>query len=196
MWNFLSLSIVDDGYNFYEITTLSKLRGGWYKTHTHTQELLRWLRWLTICLLSRTATERLTRLTHTDINNTSGSGLQRALFLLATPKLRPLRDVKVKVAHSCPTFCDLMDYTVDRILQAGILEWVAFPSLQGIFPTQESKLGLPHCRQILYQWTHKGSQWVVILESRISPAPTMILSTGDRKQVANDKSGVADGDTS
>ena len=28
--------------------------------------------------------------------------------------------------------------------------------LQGIFPTQESNPGLPHCRQILYQLNHKG----------------------------------------
>ena len=179
----------------YEITTLSKLRGGWYKTHTHTRASQMAQMVNNLPSQSQT-TEPLTRLTHTDINNTSGSGLQRALFFLSTSKLRPLRDVKVKVTHSCPTFCDLMDYTVDRILQAGILEWVAFPSLQGIFPTQESKLGLPHCRQIFYQLSHKGSQWVVILESRISATPTMILSIGDRKKVANDKSGVADGDTS
>ena len=29
--------------------------------------------------------------------------------------------------------------------------------LQGIFPTQGSNLGLPHCRQILYQLSHQGS---------------------------------------
>ena len=29
--------------------------------------------------------------------------------------------------------------------------------LQGIFPTQGSNLGLPPCRQILYQLSHKGS---------------------------------------
>ena len=29
--------------------------------------------------------------------------------------------------------------------------------LQGIFPTQESNPGLLHCRQILYQMSHKGS---------------------------------------
>ena len=28
---------------------------------------------------------------------------------------------------------------------------------QGIFPTQSSNPGLPHCRQILYQLSHKGS---------------------------------------
>ena len=36
--------------------------------------------------------------------------------------------------------------------------------LQGIFPAQESNPGLPHCRQILYQLSHKGSprslEWV------------------------------------
>jgi len=29
--------------------------------------------------------------------------------------------------------------------------------LQRIFPTQGSNPGLPHCRQILYQLSHKGS---------------------------------------
>ena len=29
--------------------------------------------------------------------------------------------------------------------------------LQGTFPTQESNPGLPHCRWILYQLSHKGS---------------------------------------
>ena len=29
--------------------------------------------------------------------------------------------------------------------------------LQWIFPTQGSKQGLPHCRQILYQLSHKGT---------------------------------------
>ena len=35
--------------------------------------------------------------------------------------------VKVKVTQSCLTLCDLMDETVHGILQARILEWVAFP---------------------------------------------------------------------
>ena len=33
----------------------------------------------------------------------------------------------MKVAQPCPTFYDPMDYTVHEILQARILEWVAFP---------------------------------------------------------------------
>ena len=35
--------------------------------------------------------------------------------------------VKLKVAQSCPTLCDPMDYTVHRTLPARILEWIAFP---------------------------------------------------------------------
>ena len=71
-----------------------------------------------------------------------------------------------------------MDYTVHEILQARILEWVAFPFsrgsepkgkpknigvgslslLQQIFPTQELNWGLLHCRQILYQLSY----WVTV----------------------------------
>ena len=49
-----------------------------------------------------------------------------------------------------------MDYTVYGILQEKMLERVAFPYIQGI-PTQGLNPGLLHCRQILYQLSHKGS---------------------------------------
>ena len=42
-----------------------------------------------------------------------------------------IRSLKVKVTQSCPTFCDRMDYTVLGILQARILEWVAFAFSRG-----------------------------------------------------------------
>ena len=43
--------------------------------------------------------------------------------------------MKVKVAQSCPTLCQPMDYIVHGILWARILEWVAFPfSNPGIEP--------------------------------------------------------------
>ena len=62
----------------------------------------------------------------------------------------------VKVAQPYPTLCDPMGYTVHGILQAGILERVAFPFSRGIFPTQGSNAGLLHCRQILYGLRHQG----------------------------------------
>ena len=47
--------------------------------------------------------------------------------------------------------------------------------LQGIFPTQGSKPGLLHCRQILYQLSHKGSprilEWVAYPISSRSSQP-------------------------
>ena len=39
--------------------------------------------------------------------------------------------MKVNIAQSCPTLCDPIDYTVHGILQARILEWVAFPFSRG-----------------------------------------------------------------
>ena len=38
---------------------------------------------------------------------------------------------EVKVAQSCPTLCNPMDYTVHGIFHAKILEWVAFPFSRG-----------------------------------------------------------------
>ena len=42
--------------------------------------------------------------------------------------------MKVKVAQWCPSLCNPMDYTVHGILQARILEWVAF-----LFPRRSSQ---------------------------------------------------------
>ena len=39
--------------------------------------------------------------------------------------------VKVRIAQSCLTLCDPMDYTIHGILQAIRLEWVAFPFSRG-----------------------------------------------------------------
>ena len=49
-----------------------------------------------------------------------------------------------------------MNYTVHRILQARILEWVALPFSRGSCQPQGSNPGLPHCRWIVYQLSHKG----------------------------------------
>ena len=47
--------------------------------------------------------------------------------------------------------------------------------LQEIFPTQQSNPGLPHCRRILYQLSHKGSprilEWVAYSFSSRSSQP-------------------------
>ena len=64
--------------------------------------------------------------------------------------------MKVKVSQLCPTLCNSMDYTVHGILQARILEWVAFPFSRGSSQPRDLTRS-PHCRQILYQLSLKGS---------------------------------------
>ena len=54
--------------------------------------------------------------------------LQRKHNFLA---LSEKSESEVKVAWSCPTPCNPMDYTVHGLLQARILEWVAIPFSRG-----------------------------------------------------------------
>ena len=50
---------------------------------------------------------------------------ERFVYLLFQMK------VKVKVTQSCLILCDPRDYTVRGILQARIMEWIAFPVSRG-----------------------------------------------------------------
>ena len=70
--------------------------------------------------------------------------------------------VEVEVTQLCLTLCDPMDCPWNSPGQnTGVGSLFL---LQGIFPTQGSNPGLSHCRQILYQLSHKGSprtlEWV------------------------------------
>ena len=71
---------------------------------------------------------------------------------------------KVKVAQLCPTLCNPMIYSVQGILEARILEWVAFSFSRGSSQPRHRMKFYSHCRQILYQLSHKGSpkilEWV------------------------------------
>ena len=69
-------------------------------------------------------------------------------------EIRQINGVKclnVKVAQFCLILCDPKEFSRPE-------HWsVSLSLLQGIFPTQRSNPGLPHCRWILYQLSHKGS---------------------------------------
>ena len=74
----------------------------------------------------------------------------------------------MKVAQSCLTLCNPMDCPWNSPGQnTGV---GSLSLLQGMFLTQGSNPGLSHCRQILYQLSHKGSvrtlEWVAYLFSR------------------------------
>ena len=53
----------------------------------------------------------------------------------------------MKVAHSCPTLCDLIDCIVHGILQARILEKVAFPLSRACFWKYSCHQGYKRCSQ-------------------------------------------------
>ena len=58
------------------------------------------------------------------------------MFELLRPELGRQQDkvkVKVKVTQLCLTLSDPIDYTIHRILQARMLEWVAVPFTRGSF---------------------------------------------------------------
>ena len=61
----------------------------------------------------------------------AGGAWQAMVHRVAKSRTQLKQLKKVKVAQSCPTLCDPMDYTVHGILQARILEWVAFPFSRG-----------------------------------------------------------------
>ena len=78
--------------------------------------------------------------------------------------------VKVKVAQSCPTLCDPMCYTSPWNSPGKNTGVGRLSLIQGIFPTQGLNPGLPHCRWILHQLSHKGNsrilEWVAYLFSK------------------------------
>ena len=75
--------------------------------------------------------------------------------------------VKVKVAQSCPTLCDLMDYTVHGILQARILEWIAVAFSRGSLQPRDQTQVSCIAGGFFYQLSHKQSprilEWVAYL---------------------------------
>ena len=66
------------------------------------------------------------------------------------------RKVKVKVAQLCSTLCKPMDCSPWNSPGQNTGVGSLF-LLQRMFPSQGSNSGLPHCRKILYQLSHKGS---------------------------------------
>ena len=77
--------------------------------------------------------------------------------------------------------CSPPGSSVQGILQARILEWVAIFLLQGIFLTQELNQDLLKCRQILYHLSYQGSLEGLQEVSRVTPIesgfqPTWVTS--------------------
>ena len=100
--------------------------------------------------------------------------------------------VKELVVQPCPCLCNPMDWGLPaRFLCPGdfpgknarLRAWNSpgkntgvgsHSFLQGIFPTQASNPGLPHCKQILYHLTHQDSPQEYLKHSQDCVVPTKI----------------------
>ena len=82
---------------------------------------------------------------------------------------------EVKVSQSCLTLCDPVDCIVHGDSPGQSTGEGSRSLLQGIFPTQGSNPGIPHCRRILYQLSHQGTpgilEWVAYPFSSGSSRP-------------------------
>ena len=93
------------------------------------------------------------------------SGLENSMNYTVhgvTKSWTQLSDFHFLVAQSCLTLCDLMDCSLPGSSVHGDspgknIGVGCHALLQGIFPTQGSNPGLPHCRQILHCLRHQGS---------------------------------------
>ena len=107
-------------------------------------------------------------------------------FILALPSRRHFTShqgspsfikVKMKVTQSCPTLCNPMDYTVHGILQARILEWVAFPFSRGSSQPRDQTQVSRIAGRLFTSWatreaiTHKRSH-----QTFLPPSPGLWLS--------------------
>ena len=79
--------------------------------------------------------------------------------------------MKVKIAQSCPTLCNPMDYTVHGVLQARILEWGAIPFSRGSSqPTDQTQVS--HIAGGFFtSWATREAQW--LLGWLLTPSPTI-----------------------
>ena len=68
----------------------------------------------------------------------------------------------MKAPQSCLTLFSPMDYTVNGILQARTLEWVAIPSSRG-FPNPRIEPRSPTLQEILYQLSHQKPQEILLV---------------------------------
>ena len=88
-------------------------------------------------------------------------------FGLAWHFLKVSLKIRVQVCCCCLKESEIHSVVSNSLLHCGLYSPRNSPGqntgvgslslLQGIFPTQGSNPGLPHCEQILYQLSHRGS---------------------------------------
>ena len=80
--------------------------------------------------------------------------------------------MKVKVTRLYPTLCDPVDYPIHEILQARIVEWVAFPFSRGSSLPRDGAQ-VPYCWHILCHVSQQGKP--LDISTCLQNAPQVIL---------------------
>ena len=89
--------------------------------------------------------------------------------------------LKVKVAQSCPTLCDPMDYTVHGILQARIMKWVTLPFSRGSSQPKD-RTQVSHIPGGFFtSWTTREAQSQDCWEKHQQPQVCRCYHSNDRK---------------
>ena len=86
------------------------------------------------------------------------------IFGCAGSSLLCTQALKVKVAQSCPTLWDPMDNTVHGILQARILEWVAFPFCRGSSQPRDRTQVSHIAGRFFTNWATRSVKFSLIVE--------------------------------
>ena len=81
----------------------------------------------------------------------------------------------MEVAQSCLTLCNHVDYTVPGISPGQNTGVGSLSLLQGIFPTQGSNPGLPHCPRILYHLSHKVDGITDLMDMSLSKLWALVM---------------------
>ena len=93
---------------------------------------------------------------HHHVRGSQTDKRQQSVVLLCLTEAQTMY-VKVKVAQSCLTLFNPMNVYSSWNSPGQNTGVGSLSLLQGIFPIQGLKPGLPHCRQIFHQLSHKGS---------------------------------------
>ena len=89
--------------------------------------------------------------------------------------------LKVKVAQSCPTLCDPMDYTVHGILQARIMECVTLPFSRGSSQPKDWTQVSHIPGGFFTSWTTREAQSQDCWEKHQQPQVCRCYHSNDRK---------------
>ena len=100
-------------------------------------------------------------------------------YLCSSTSVSPLLTKHTATLYSSTSFAIIYDHVILFCPWNSLGQNTGVDSLsllRGIFPTQGLNPGLPHCRQVLYQLSHKGSPR--ILDGQLIPSPADLPNPG------------------